>query len=68
MNGVQLFGTNHTEVVTILRELPLRVRLVCGRKKSKRATSRFINLVDEHATVQSKVNIFWLRLIYSSRA
>ncbi|XP_074102179.1 patj homolog isoform X3 [Cotesia typhae] len=54
VNGVQLFGTNHTEVVTILRELPLRVRLVCGRKKSIQATSQFINLVNEHATVQSK--------------
>ncbi|CAD6207992.1 GSCOCG00010268001-RA-CDS, partial [Cotesia congregata] len=61
VNGVHLFGTNHTEVVTILRELPLRVRLVCGRKKSIQATSRFINIVDEHATVQSKVITCWLR-------
>uniref|UniRef100_A0A0A9YHT4 Multiple PDZ domain protein n=1 Tax=Lygus hesperus TaxID=30085 RepID=A0A0A9YHT4_LYGHE len=32
VNGHRLLGMNHIEVVTILKELPLAVRMVCGRR------------------------------------
>lgn len=31
MNGQRLLGLNHLEVVSILKELPLDVRMVCAR-------------------------------------
>lgn len=34
VNGHRLLGMNHHEVVSILKELPLHVRLVCGRSSS----------------------------------
>ncbi|EDW79597.1 uncharacterized protein Dwil_GK20329 [Drosophila willistoni] len=34
VNGERLLGMNHLEVVAILKELPLDVRMVCGRSKS----------------------------------
>lgn len=33
MNGIQLFGLNHVEVVSILKDLPQHVRLVCCRRR-----------------------------------
>nr|CAD7568645.1 unnamed protein product [Timema californicum] len=32
VNGIRLLGMNHIEVVTILKDLPMNVRMVCGRK------------------------------------
>ena len=32
MNGYQLLGLNHVDVVVILKELPQHVRIVCARK------------------------------------
>ncbi|XP_026845742.1 patj homolog isoform X1 [Drosophila miranda] len=34
VNGERLLGMNHLEVVAILKELPLDVRMVCGRNKN----------------------------------
>lgn len=34
VNGHKLLGMNHLEVVSILKELPKQVRMVCGRSKS----------------------------------
>lgn len=31
VNGHRLLGMNHIEVVSILKELPIGVRMVCGR-------------------------------------
>ncbi|XP_043273107.1 patj homolog isoform X2 [Venturia canescens] len=31
VNGYRLLGINHMEVVTVLKELPINVRMVCGR-------------------------------------
>lgn len=31
VNGYRLLGMNHIEVVSILKELPIGVRMVCGR-------------------------------------
>lgn len=33
VNGIQLFGLNHVEVVSILKDLPQHVRLVCCRRR-----------------------------------
>lgn len=35
MNGKRLLGLNHKEVVSILKELPQYVRLVCARRKQQ---------------------------------
>ncbi|XP_075165334.1 patj crumbs cell polarity complex component [Haematobia irritans] len=35
VNGERLFGMNHLEVVAILKELPVDVRMVCGRSKTE---------------------------------
>lgn len=35
MNGQRLLGMNHLEVVSILKELPQDVRMVCARSKVK---------------------------------
>ncbi|XP_013111705.2 patj homolog [Stomoxys calcitrans] len=35
VNGERLFGMNHLEVVAILKELPVDVRMVCGRSKAE---------------------------------
>ncbi|XP_073845619.1 patj crumbs cell polarity complex component [Musca autumnalis] len=35
VNGERLFGMNHLEVVAILKELPIDVRMVCGRSKTE---------------------------------
>ncbi|XP_016966154.1 patj homolog [Drosophila biarmipes] len=34
VNGERLLGMNHLEVVAILKELPLDVRMVCGRNRN----------------------------------
>jgi len=33
VNGSRLLGLNHVEVVVILKELPLRVQMVCARPR-----------------------------------
>lgn len=38
VNGERLFGMNHLEVVAILKELPIDVRMVCGRSKAELMT------------------------------
>ncbi len=35
VNGKTLLGLNHVEVVTILKELPQHVRIVCARRKAQ---------------------------------
>ncbi|XP_037951485.1 patj homolog [Teleopsis dalmanni] len=55
VNGERLLGMNHLEVVAILKELPLDVRMVCGRGKNalmpfsddtlKKLSSNFENLL-----------------------
>lgn len=39
VNGHRLLGMNHHEVVSILKELPLTVRMVCGRSPNTAATT-----------------------------
>lgn len=33
VNGIELICKNHVEVVSLLKELPIKVEMVCGRKK-----------------------------------
>lgn len=39
VNGHRLLGMNHHEVVSILKELPVHVRMVCGRSNNHRLQS-----------------------------
>lgn len=39
VNGERLLGMNHHEVVSILKELPIHVRMVCGRSANAPAPS-----------------------------
>ncbi|KAK4871611.1 hypothetical protein RN001_015735 [Aquatica leii] len=40
VNGHRLLGMNHHEVVSILKELPINVRMVCGRSLSNSSVYR----------------------------
>lgn len=40
VNGHRLLGMNHHEVVSILKELPVNVRMVCGRSSCNSSTYR----------------------------
>lgn len=49
VNGCRLLGMNHMEVVSILKELPVNVRMVCGRlphTKVSQITNRTSSLQD----------------------
>ncbi|XP_044740796.1 patj homolog isoform X2 [Chrysoperla carnea] len=39
VNGCRLLGMNHMEVVSILKELPVNVRMVCGRSPRAKAVA-----------------------------
>lgn len=43
VNGHRLLGMNHLEVVSILKELPMNVRMVCGRTSPNAASYRIPN-------------------------
>ncbi|KAL1129915.1 hypothetical protein AAG570_012859 [Ranatra chinensis] len=45
VNGHRLLGMNHIEVVTILKELPVAVRMVCARRKGDGANES-LRLID----------------------
>ncbi|XP_008545355.1 patj homolog isoform X1 [Microplitis demolitor] len=54
VNGHHLFGTNHTEVVSILKELPLHVKMVCGRKGSAQTPLCPINVAQDQVAFQTR--------------
>lgn len=43
VNGRRLLGLNHVEVVSILKDLPMHVRLVCARRPGQPPPSRPID-------------------------
>ncbi|CAM1306086.1 Uncharacterised protein PB.4703, partial [Pycnogonum litorale] len=47
VNGRKLLGLNHVEVVTILKELPIKVRMVCARLKVPLTNDQFNYNIDE---------------------
>lgn len=57
VNGYRLLGINHMEVVSVLKELPLNVRMVCGRSIASQDPLGLINAAQHQAAFQSRVRI-----------
>lgn len=53
VNGHKLLGMNHLDVVSILKELPVNVRMVCGRNTSNSANYRITNNTDHSFSSKS---------------
>ncbi|XP_059469867.1 inaD-like protein isoform X2 [Neocloeon triangulifer] len=53
VNGCRLLGLNHVEVVAILKDLPLHVRMVCARKPGEQA-ARVIDTSQDRAAFVSR--------------
>lgn len=64
MNGHRLLGMNHIEVVTILKELPMAVRMVCARRNGDGNALRLIDTSQDRAAFAARV-IFFLRACLS---
>ncbi|XP_024085468.1 inaD-like protein isoform X2 [Cimex lectularius] len=54
VNGHRLLGMNHIEVVTILKELPLAVRMVCARRTGEGAALRLIDTSQDRAAFAAR--------------
>lgn len=52
VNGHRLLGMNHIEVVTILKELPVAVRMVCARRMGE--ASRLIDTSQDRAAFAAR--------------
>lgn len=46
---------NHIEVVTILKELPMAVRMVCARRKGENPPLRLIDTSQDRAAFAARV-------------
>lgn len=57
MNGRRLLGLNHVEVVAILKDLPLHVRMVCARKPGE-TPARVIDTSQDRAAFVSRVSVW----------
>ncbi|XP_072157075.1 multiple PDZ domain protein isoform X4 [Bemisia tabaci] len=51
VNGERLLGMNHVEVVSILKELPINVRMVCARRKGE---NRLIDTSQDRAAFAAR--------------
>lgn len=60
VNGRKLLGLSHVEVVSILKDLPQSVRMVCARRQSHllptQLPSRPIDATQDRAAFASRVN------------
>lgn len=56
MNGHRLLGMNHIEVVTILKDLPVNVRMVCARRPGDTAPYRLIDTSQDRAAFAARVS------------
>ncbi|XP_063985120.1 patj homolog [Diachasmimorpha longicaudata] len=54
VNGYRLLGINHMEVVTVLKELPIHVRMVCGRSTSSQDALCPIDTAQHQAAFQTR--------------
>lgn len=61
MNGIQLMGLNHLEVVSILKQLPNFVLLVCARSP---VPTRIIDTAQHKEAFKARVRIKELALQY----
>jgi hypothetical protein len=55
VNGHRLLGMNHIEVVTILKDLPVNVRMVCARRPGDAAPYRLIDTSQDRAAFAARV-------------
>jgi hypothetical protein len=56
VNGHRLLGMNHIEVVTILKDLPVNVRMVCARRPGDTAPYRLIDTSQDRAAFAARVS------------
>lgn len=56
VNGYRLLGINHMEVVTVLKELPINVRMVCGRNIASQDPLCPIDTAQHQAAFQTRVS------------
>ncbi|XP_067003384.2 multiple PDZ domain protein isoform X1 [Anabrus simplex] len=54
VNGHRLLGMNHIEVVTILKDLPVNVRMVCARRPGESAPYRLIDTSQDRAAFAAR--------------
>uniref|UniRef100_A0A023F3W4 Pdz domain-containing protein n=2 Tax=Triatoma infestans TaxID=30076 RepID=A0A023F3W4_TRIIF len=54
VNGHRLLGMNHIEVVTILKELPIAVRMVCARRNGDANALRLIDTSQDRAAFAAR--------------
>ncbi|XP_073994431.1 multiple PDZ domain protein-like isoform X3 [Rhodnius prolixus] len=54
VNGHRLLGMNHIEVVTILKELPMAVRMVCARRNGDGNALRLIDTSQDRAAFAAR--------------
>ncbi|XP_069682015.1 multiple PDZ domain protein-like isoform X7 [Periplaneta americana] len=54
VNGHRLLGMNHIEVVTILKDLPVNVRMVCARRPGDPAPYRLIDTSQDRAAFAAR--------------
>lgn len=66
VNGRKLLGLSHVEVVSILKDLPQSVRMVCARRQSHllptQLPSRPIDLNQDRAAFASRVNALFFSI------
>jgi hypothetical protein len=55
VNGRRLLGLNHVEVVTILKDLPMHVRIVCARRPGQPPPSRPIDTAQDRNAFAARV-------------
>ncbi|XP_034934765.1 patj homolog isoform X2 [Chelonus insularis] len=54
VNGMKLLGINHKDVVAILKDLPMNVRIVCGRNSTSQIILCPINTAQHPAAFQTR--------------
>ncbi|XP_020285620.1 uncharacterized protein LOC109855592 isoform X2 [Pseudomyrmex gracilis] len=54
VNGYRLLGINHMEVVSVLKELPIHVRMVCGRRIASQDPLCPIDTAQHQAAFQTR--------------
>lgn len=63
VNGHRLLGMNHIEVVSILKDLPVNVRMVCARRSPDSTPYRLIDTSQDKAAFAARVRRTFL--VYS---
>lgn len=56
VNGHRLLGMNHIEVVSILKDLPVCVRMVCARRAGEAPPYRLIDTSQDRAAFAARVS------------